>query len=80
MPHVRLEITDEGVADGDKAEMIAGVTQLLQRVLGKDPATTSVVIDEVPWRTGGSAASPSTSGDSVSIGDPPAARGPPPST
>ena len=48
MPYVRIEITDEGVADDQKAEVIAGVTELLQRALGKDPATTFVVIDEVP--------------------------------
>jgi 4-oxalocrotonate tautomerase len=56
MPYVRIEITDEDVADGQKAEVIAGVTELLQRVLGKDPATTFVVIDEVPlssWGIGG---------------------------
>jgi 4-oxalocrotonate tautomerase len=56
MPYVRIEITDEAVADQAKAEVIAGVTELLQRVLGKDPATTFVVIDEVPlanWGIGG---------------------------
>ena len=56
MPYVRIEITDEGVADAEKAEVIAGVTELLQRVLDKDPATTFVVIDEVPlanWGIGG---------------------------
>ena len=56
MPYVRIEITDEDVTDGAKAEVIAGVTDLLQRVLGKDPATTFVVIDEVPlanWGIGG---------------------------
>jgi 4-oxalocrotonate tautomerase len=56
MPYVRIEITDEGVADDRKADVIAGVTDLLQRILGKDPATTFVVIDEVPlanWGIGG---------------------------
>ena len=56
MPYVRIEITDEAVADQEKSEVIAGVTELLQRVLGKDPATTFVVIDEVPlanWGIGG---------------------------
>ena len=56
MPYVRIEITDEGVGDDDKAQVIAGVTDLLQRVLGKDPATTFVVIDEIPvvnWGIGG---------------------------
>ena len=56
MPYVRIEITDEAVTDEEKSEVIAGVTELLQRVLGKDPATTFVVIDEVPlanWGIGG---------------------------
>jgi 4-oxalocrotonate tautomerase len=56
MPYVRVEVTDEGVSERAKAEVIAGVTELLQRVLGKDPATTFVVIDEVPlanWGIGG---------------------------
>jgi 4-oxalocrotonate tautomerase len=56
MPYVRIEVTDEGVADDEKAELIAGVTELLRRTLGKDPATTFVVIDEIPlanWGIGG---------------------------
>jgi 4-oxalocrotonate tautomerase len=56
MPYVKIEVTEEGVSDGAKAELIAGVTEILQRVLGKDPATTFVVIDEVPvvnWGIGG---------------------------
>ena len=56
MPYVRIEVTDEAVSDRAKADVIAGVTELLQRVLGKDPATTFVVIDEVPlanWGIGG---------------------------
>jgi 4-oxalocrotonate tautomerase len=58
MPYVRVEITDEAVADEDKGELIAGVTQLLQRVLGKDPATTFVVIDQVPLGNWGVGESP----------------------
>jgi 4-oxalocrotonate tautomerase len=56
MPYVHIEITDEGVTEGAKADVIAGVTDVLQRVLGKNPATTFVVIDEVPlanWGIGG---------------------------
>ncbi len=47
MPYVNIEITDEGVTAAQKAEPIAGVTGLLQRVLHKNPATTAVVVDEV---------------------------------
>lgn len=56
MPYVNIRITDEGVTATEKAALIAGVTELLQRILNKDPATTHVVIDEVPlanWGVGG---------------------------
>ena len=58
MPYVRIEITDEAVADQEKGDVIAGVTELLQRVLGKDPATTFVVIDQVPLANWGIAGVP----------------------
>ena len=48
MPYVHIRITDEGVTAEQKKQLIAGVTQLLQDVLGKNPATTFVIIDEVP--------------------------------
>lgn len=47
MPFVNIKVTDEGVTSEQKAELIKGATDLLARVLGKDPATTFVVIDEV---------------------------------
>ena len=47
MPYVNVKITNESVTTKQKAEVIKGVTKLLQDVLGKDPATTFVVIDEV---------------------------------
>ena len=47
MPYVHIKITDEGVTSSQKAELIAGLTELLQRVLQKNPATTVVIIDEV---------------------------------
>lgn len=56
MPYVNIKITKEGASSDQKAELIAGVTELLQRVLGKNPATTVVVIDEVEtddWGIGG---------------------------
>ncbi len=48
MPYVNIKVTDEGVTAEQKAELIKGATELLQRVLNKNPATTVVVIDEVP--------------------------------
>lgn len=56
MPYVNIKITREGATPAQKAELIAGVTDLLVRVLNKSPATTFVVIDEVAledWGIGG---------------------------
>lgn len=56
MPTVHIRITREGATPAQKAELIGGVTDLLQRVLGKNPATTVVTIDEVDlenWGIGG---------------------------
>ena len=56
MPYVNIKITNENVTRENKAELVAGVTELLARVLGKNPATTVVVIDEVEtdnWGIGG---------------------------
>ncbi len=47
MPYVNIKITNENVTPEKKAQLIAGATQLLVDVLGKNPATTVVVIDEV---------------------------------
>lgn len=48
MPYVNIRVTDEGVTAAQKLQLIEGVTDLLRDVLGKDPATTFVIIDEVP--------------------------------
>ena len=56
MPYVNIKVTREGVTPEQKAELIAGVTDLLVQVLNKSPATTFVVIDEVAledWGVGG---------------------------
>ena len=56
MPYVNIKVTREGVTAEQKARLIAGATQLLVDVLGKNPATTVVVIDEVEtdnWGIGG---------------------------
>jgi 4-oxalocrotonate tautomerase len=47
MPYVNIKITKEGVTSEQKAQLIVGVTELLQKVLNKNSATTVVVIDEV---------------------------------
>ena len=62
MPYVNIKITKEdghcgiGPTAEEKAALIVGVTDLLERVLNKNPATTFVVIDEVNtdnWGIGG---------------------------
>lgn len=47
MPYINIKVTDEGVTQEQKAELIKGATQLMVDVLGKNPETTFVVIDEV---------------------------------
>ncbi|ACZ12158.1 2-hydroxymuconate tautomerase family protein [Sulfurospirillum deleyianum] len=56
MPYVNIKITKEGATKEQKEKLILGVTQLLVDVLGKNPATTVVTIDEVDmdnWGIGG---------------------------
>lgn len=56
MPYVNIKITREGATAEQKDELIRGVTELLRDVLGKNPQTTVVVIDEVDtdnWGIGG---------------------------
>jgi 4-oxalocrotonate tautomerase len=56
MPYINIKITNEGVSKQQKEKLISGATQLLVDVLGKNPATTVVVIDEVEtdnWGVGG---------------------------
>lgn len=56
MPFVNIRITREGATPEQKAALIQGATQLLVDVLGKNPATTFVIIDEVDtdnWGVGG---------------------------
>ena len=56
MPFVNIKVTKEGVTSEEKARLILGATKLLEDVLGKNPKTTVVVIDEVEtdnWGIGG---------------------------
>lgn len=56
MPYVNIKITREGATAEQKAKLIEGVTNLLRDPLGKNPATTVVIIDEVEtdhWGIGG---------------------------
>jgi 4-oxalocrotonate tautomerase len=61
MPYVNIRITREGATPEQKAALIRGATQLLVDVLGKNPQTTVVVIDEVDTDNWGVA------GDSITV-------------
>ena len=49
MPYVNIKVTGgkEAPTAEQKAELIKGVTDLLVRVLNKNPQTTVVIIDEI---------------------------------
>ncbi len=56
MPLVNIKIAKDNVTQEKKAELIKGATQLLVDVLGKNPQTTVVIIEEVDtdnWGIGG---------------------------
>ncbi len=56
MPYVNIKITKEGATSAQKSQLIQGVTKMLQDILGKNPQTTVVVIEEVEtdnWGIGG---------------------------
>lgn len=56
MPYINIKITKEGATKEQKQKLIEGATKLLVDVLGKNPATTVVVIEEVDtdnWGIGG---------------------------
>jgi len=56
MPYVNIKITREGTTREQKSELIARTTALLVEILGKEPATTFVIINEVEmedWGVGG---------------------------
>lgn len=56
MPYVNIKVTREGVSAQQRKALIAGATTLLEDVLGKDPNSTFVIIDEIEldnWGIGG---------------------------
>ena len=55
MPYVNLQIT-KGATRAQKAEIVEVFTETLVRVLGKNPQTTHIVIQEIEredWGHGG---------------------------
>ncbi|PZO24505.1 MAG: 4-oxalocrotonate tautomerase [Flavobacteriaceae bacterium] len=47
MPYVKIELTREGVTREQKQQLIAGVTNLISDILGKDPNLTHIVLQEI---------------------------------
>jgi len=47
MPYINIKVTREGVSPEQKAALIQGATDLVVKILNKDPATTFVIIEEV---------------------------------
>ena len=47
MPYVNIKVTREGVTAEQKEQLIQGATRILAEVLGKNPKTTVVVIEEI---------------------------------
>jgi len=47
MPFVKIEVTREGVTREQKRQLIKGVTDVITRVLNKDPFLTHISIEEV---------------------------------
>ncbi|MDO3384796.1 4-oxalocrotonate tautomerase family protein [Gilvimarinus sp. SDUM040013] len=70
MPIVEIKITDENVTAVQKNRLVSGATQLMVDVLGKDPATTFVLISEistVDWGIGGVSVAELRRGASTSL-------------
>lgn len=56
MPFINIKLVPDGITPEQKAEVIRRVTQVMVEVLGKNPETTHVCIEEVPldsWGIGG---------------------------
>lgn len=56
MPYILIQVTNEGVTKEQKQQLIKETTDLMVKVLNKEPSTTFVVIEEVEtdnWGVGG---------------------------
>ena len=58
MPMVNVKITREGATAEQKSQVMAEMTEVLARVLGKNPETTIVTIEEVETENWGIAGQP----------------------
>ncbi|MEB6558041.1 4-oxalocrotonate tautomerase family protein [Acinetobacter pittii] len=62
MPYVNIKVTggDEAPSTEQKKKIIQGVTDLLVEVLNKNPASTVVILEEVPMDNWGIAGKTTT--------------------
>ena len=58
MPMVNVKITREGATAEQKSQVISEMTEVLARVLGKNPQSTIVIIEEVETENWGIAGEP----------------------
>lgn len=47
MPYINIKLVNDLLSAEKKAEIISEITNVMVRVLKKDPATTWVIIDEI---------------------------------
>ena len=47
MPYINIKITKEAVTNEQKELLVSKVTEMMKTVLGKDPKTTFVIIEEI---------------------------------
>lgn len=58
MPYINIKVTggDEAPTAEQKKELITAATDMVVRILGKNPASTVVIVEEIPpeaWGIGG---------------------------
>ena len=58
MPMVNVKITREGATAEQKSQVMVEITEVMARVLGKNPETTIVIIEEVETENWGIAGQP----------------------
>ncbi len=72
MPYVNIKVTRETVTADQKQALIRGVTDLLVKVLDKDPQSTHIVIDEIDtdnWGFGGQSVTDHRQRERKGVGD-----------
>ena len=52
MPYIELNITKGATAE-QKAQLVEGITDLMVKILGKNPASTQIVFKEYPTENWG---------------------------